>query len=198
MNLFILEKNSSHLSVAFNNNVTKKYPHHKHLEIVLDSKLDSEFHVDQKSKKCNKLIGLIRRLSVTVPRNALLTIYKSFIRPHLGYGDILYDKPENENSQNKFKKVQYSACLAITGTIQGTSRQKIYDKLGLHSLSKRRWCNKLIFSYKILNGLLPKYLYSYLTFPSQKSYPLRAALTNKTNVIPSRIKTLIKPFLPIA
>ena len=72
MNLFILEKNSSHLSVAFNNNVTKKYPHHKHLEIVLDSKLDSEFHVDQKSKKCNKLIGLIRRLSVTVPRNALL------------------------------------------------------------------------------------------------------------------------------
>ena len=198
MNLFILEKNSSHLSVAFNNNVAKKYPHHKHLEIVLDSKLDSKFHVDQKSKKCNKLIGLIRRLSVTVPRNALLTIYKSFIRPHLGYGDILYDKPENENSQNKLEKVQYSACLAITGTIQGTSRQKIYDKLGLHSLSKRCWCNKLIFSYKILNGLLPKYLYSYLTFPSQKSYPLRAALTIKTNVIPSRIKNLIKTFLPIA
>ena len=148
MNLFILEKNSSHLSVAFNNNVTKKYPHHKHLEIVLDSKLDSEFHVDQKSKKCNKLIGLIRRLSVTVPRNALLTIYKSFIRPHLDYGDILYDKPENENFQNKLEKVQYRACLAITGAIQGTSRQKLYDELGLHSLNKRRWRNKLIFFIK--------------------------------------------------
>ena len=90
-----------------------------------------------KIKKCNKLIGLIKRLSVNVPRSALLTIYKLFIRPHLDYGDILYNKPENENFQNKLEKVQYRACLAITGTIHGTSKQKLYYKLGLHSLSKR-------------------------------------------------------------
>ena len=52
-------KNSSHPPV-FNNNDIKKYPHHKYLGIVLDSKLDFKFHVDQKIKKCNKLIGLIR------------------------------------------------------------------------------------------------------------------------------------------
>ena len=43
------------------------------------------------------MIGLIRRLSVNLPRNALLTIYKSFVRPHLDCGDILYDKPSNDN-----------------------------------------------------------------------------------------------------
>ena len=91
-----------------------------------------------KIKKCNKLICLIRRLSVNVPRSALLTIYKLFIRPHLDYGDILYNKPENENFQNKLEKVQYRACLAITGAVQRTSRQKSYGELGLHSL-----CNKL-------------------------------------------------------
>ena len=90
--------------------------------IVLNSKLDFKFHVDQKIKKCNKLIGLIRRLSVSVPRKVLVTIYKSFIRPHLNYCDILYDKPENKNFQNKLEKVQYRACLAITGAIKGTSR----------------------------------------------------------------------------
>ena len=68
------------------------------------------------------MIGLIRRLLLNLPRNALLTIYKSFIRPHLDYGDILYDKPSNDNFQNKMEKVQYRACLAITGGIQGTSR----------------------------------------------------------------------------
>ena len=72
-------------------------------------------HIDQKIKKCNKLISLIKRLSLNLPRNALLTIYKSFIRPHLHYGDILYDKPNNENFQNKIEKVQYRACFAITG-----------------------------------------------------------------------------------
>ena len=67
---------------------------------------------------------MIRRLSVKVPRKALVTICKSFIRPHLDYGDILYDKPENENFQNNLKKAQYRPSLAITGAIQETSRQK--------------------------------------------------------------------------
>ena len=71
-----------------------------------------------------------------LPRNALLTIYKSFVRSHLDYGDILYDKPNNENFQNKLEKVQYRACLAKIGAIQGTSRTKLYDELGLHSLIK--------------------------------------------------------------
>ena len=36
-------------------------------------------------------MGLTRRLSTNVPGKALLTAYKSFVRPHLDYGDILYD-----------------------------------------------------------------------------------------------------------
>ena len=142
------------------------------------------------------MTGIIKILSVSVPRKALLTIYKSFIRPHLDYGDILYDKPENQNFQNKLEKVQYKACLAITGAIQGTSRQKIYDKLGLDTLIERRWRSKLTFFYKIVNGLLPEYLYSYLKFPSQENYPLRSALTTKINPIPSRSKTFRKTFFP--
>ena len=111
-----------------------------------------------KNQKVQQIIGIIRRLSISLPRNALLTIYKSFVRPHLDYGDILYDKPNSGNFQKKLEKVQHRACLAITGAIQGTSRTKLYDELGLHSLIKRRWCNKLIFSYKIVNGVLPDYL----------------------------------------
>ena len=65
----------------------------------------------KKFKKCNKLIGLIKRLSINVPRKAIFTIYKSFIRSHLDYGDILYDKPENENFQNKLEKVQLEYAL---------------------------------------------------------------------------------------
>ena len=80
----------------------------------------------------------MKRLSVNLTRSALLTIYKSFIRSHLEYGDILYDKPDNENFQNKIEKVQYKACVAITGAIQGISREKIYEELGLHSLAERR------------------------------------------------------------
>ena len=44
---------------------------------------------------------------------ALLTIYKSFVRPHLDYGDIIYDNPENETLMNKLEKVQYQAYLQL-------------------------------------------------------------------------------------
>ena len=95
------------------------------LHLNLDLKLDFNIHVDNKIKTCCKIIGLIKRLPVSVPRKVLLTIYKSFIRPHLDYGHILYDKPENQNFQNKLEKVQSKACLTITGAIQGTSRQNL-------------------------------------------------------------------------
>ena len=128
--------NLSHPPIKFNKIDISECPDQKHLGIVLDSKLNFNAHVDQKIKTRNRIIGLIRRLSVTLPRNALLTIYKTFVRPHLDYGDILYDKPNNGNFQNKLEKLQYRACLAITGAIQGTSRTKLYDELGLHSLIK--------------------------------------------------------------
>ena len=203
MKLFCLEKQVQityhiHLSnLRFDNNDDIfKQPHQKHLGIVLDSKLNFNAHVDQKIKKCNRVIGLIRRLSVALPQNVLLTIYNSFVRPHLDYGDILYDKPNNENFQNKLEKVQYTACLAITGAIQGTSRTKLYDELGLHSLIKRRWCNKLIFFYKIVNGLLPGYLYSYLDFPSQINYSLRSVSASVIKPFLSRTKSFKNTFFP--
>ena len=86
-----------------------------HLGIVLVSKLHFKLHVDQKIKNVKN--RSFKKTFFNVPRNSLLTIYKLFIRHHLDYGDILYDKPENQNFQNKFKKVQYRACLAINGAI---------------------------------------------------------------------------------
>ena len=47
-------------------------------------------------------------------RNTLLTIYKSFVRPHLDYGDIIYHQPNNESMNNKLESVHiYNAALAI-------------------------------------------------------------------------------------
>ena len=93
----------SYSPIKFNERIVTKCNHQKHLGITLDSHLN----FNKKIKKCNKLIGFIRKLSANLPQNALLTIHKLLIRPHLDYGDMLYDKPNNENFQNKIEKVQY-------------------------------------------------------------------------------------------
>ena len=44
-----------------------------------------------------KGIGIIKKLSKTLSWNFLTTIYKLFVRPHLDYGDIIYDQQNNES-----------------------------------------------------------------------------------------------------
>ena len=58
----------------------------------------------------------------------------------------------------KIESVQYNAALAITGTIKGTSREKLYRELGLEILKSRRWLQKLCCFYKIKNNGIPSYL----------------------------------------
>ena len=70
---------------------------------------------------------------MSLPRNALLIIYKYLIRFHLDYVDILYDEPNTDNLERKLEKVQYRSYIEITGAIQETSRANGYDNvLGLH------------------------------------------------------------------
>ena len=83
-----------------------------------------------------------------IPSEALLKIYKSFVIPHLDYGDVIYDHAFNESSQNKLESAQYNAALAITRAIRGSSREKLYQELGLESLKSRRWYQKLCLFFK--------------------------------------------------
>ena len=75
---------------------------------------------------------------MVLPPNSLLTIYKSFIRPLLDYVHVIYDQPSKASISKKIESVQYNAALAITGAIKGSSREKLYQELGLEYLYRRR------------------------------------------------------------
>ena len=105
--------------------------------------------------KVKKTIGLLRKFQNILRRSALLTIYKTFIRPHLDYSDIIYDKVYNASFHQKLELLQYNACLAITGAIRGTSKEKLYEELGLESLKLRRWHRKLSCFYKLFSSEHP-------------------------------------------
>ena len=98
--------------------------------MFLDTKLDFQEHVKSIFSKVNKTIGLLRKLHHILPRSPLLTIYKSFTRPHLDYGDIIYDQEYNASFHQKLDSIQYNSALVITGAIRGTSKEKLYGELG--------------------------------------------------------------------
>ena len=82
--------------LSFNNTKVVTCSSQKHSGLMLGQQ--PNFNDDIQSKMTNyyKMIDTIKRLSVNIPRDALLSIYKSFIRPHLNYGAIIYDKLNNE------------------------------------------------------------------------------------------------------
>ena len=68
--------------------------------------------------------------------------------------------------------------LSITGAIQGTSRDKIYQQLKLESLESRRWHKRLVCVFKIMNVKVPNYLINLI--PKYK-----ATIRTRNNSIPS-------------
>lgn len=75
--------------------------------------------------KVNITIVLLRKLYNKLSRASLITIYKTFIRPHLDCGDIIYDKAYSNSFHQKTESVQYNAALAIAASIRGSPREKL-------------------------------------------------------------------------
>ena len=106
------------------------------------------------------MIALLRKFQHILPRHSLLTIYKTFIRPRLDYGDVIYDKVFNQSFYKKLESTQCNAALAITGAIQGTITEKLYQELRLESLQNRRKLRRLCLFYKIHKDHTPPYLHN--------------------------------------
>ena len=150
----------NHMSLGFNDIPVAQSSHQKHLGLYLDEKLNFSHHMKEIISKVNKGIGITRKLRSILPRNALLTIYKAFIRPNIDYCEFIYDQPHNESFCNNLEKLQYNAALAIIDAIKGTSKLKIYEELGFESLKFRRWMRRLCGFYKIKTRGHPEYLYT--------------------------------------
>ena len=135
----------SHPPLTFSNNKIQYTSSQKYLGLVLNSERDFNRHIEDKIDACNKIIGIIKRLSMTLFRNILLTIYKSFVRAFIGYVDIIYDKPFDEPFIRKFEAVKYNASLVVARAGANTYRKCVYHEYFLESLSYCKWSCKSFF-----------------------------------------------------
>ena len=123
---------------------------------------------------------------MTLPRERLLTIFNSFVRPLLKYADFIYDKPCNDTLKGKLEAVQYNACLAINGAIRGTFWERLYRELGLETLIDHRRSRKLFCFHKIIKGIFPSYLRKNFCFCNVQHYQARPKSTKIKEKIKGR------------
>ena len=85
--------NISHPIIHCNNVQVQRANQPRHFGIILDKKLNFTSRIDKVLTKASKGIAVTKRLPNSLPRKSLIASYKAIIRPHLDYGDILYDQP---------------------------------------------------------------------------------------------------------
>ena len=93
---FSRKKNEiDHPVVLFNDTPVKKVIEHRHMGIVLDSKLSFYAHIKAAISKTRKGIGMLKCLSRYLPRHTLNELFKSHVRPHLDREGVIYHTPAN-------------------------------------------------------------------------------------------------------
>ena len=136
---------TDHPDMLFGGVTVVRVEEHKHLGVILDSKLSFASHIQTAITKPRQGIGMIKYLSKHLPRHTLNELYKLYVRPHLDYGDVSYrtrakicefshDSTLNTHME-KLESIQYSAALAVSAAWKGTFQEKLYNDLGWESLN---------------------------------------------------------------
>ena len=147
-----------HQKVSFNSVLFVCDDWQKHLGIYLDKALNFNFHIKEKmSKPMQEMVS--SKTQQNSSHHSLITIYKSFVKPHVDFDDIIYDQPNNETSTQKIERIQYNDTLAIIGTIKEKSQSKLYSELDFESLKLSRWFRKLCTFLKLKTSSLPQCLF---------------------------------------
>ena len=90
--------------IFFNNKPVQQVSLQKRVGLILDKTLTFDEHIKAITSKVCRAIGLLRKLNNRLPRSSLTTLYKSFVRPRLDYGDVKFDKAYNLSFQQRQKQ----------------------------------------------------------------------------------------------
>jgi hypothetical protein len=188
-----------HPPLYLDNQPITRVKHHKHLGIHLSDNLCWKKHTEETAKKANRCLGILRPLKYILDRASLETLYKSFIRPILEYGDIIWDVPDtHRHGLDILEKVQKEAARLVTGATARCSTERLYREVGWETLALRRRLHRSTMMFKVMIGLAPDSLYQKI--PNRVEARTRYQLRNRGDLqVPvTRLVTYSQSFFPNA
>jgi hypothetical protein len=130
---------------------------HKHLVLTISEDGNWNEHVNNIMIKVASRLSVFRRVKCKLKRPHLQTIYISFIRPLMEYGDIVWDNIPDYLKES-LESLQLEATRIITDATKLMSRQLLYDETGWETLQTRRSNHKLINFHEMFHKDAPDYL----------------------------------------
>ena len=139
------------------NQILKQVEENPYLGLTLTENLKWSSHIMKISKKANSTLGFLRRNLKNFPSDCRKTAYIALVRSILDYGSIVWD-PYQAQDIDRLERIQRQSARFITGDYKSQEEGCVTNMLAsleLPSLEHRRKINKLIFMYKVVEGLVP-------------------------------------------
>ena len=150
-------RNKTQYFYTLNGEILKEVSSSPYLGVNISNDLKWSTHINKITKKASSTIGFLRRNLKKCPTTSKLNAYISMVRPVLEYGSVIWD-PYLKGDINKLERVQHQAARFITGDYKSRGQgcvSTMLNDLHLLPLQERRYQNRLIFLFKIIEGLLP-------------------------------------------
>ena len=182
-------------NIYIGNDVLQLVNTHKHLGLTFTNSLSWSTHIDAVVTKCNRQLGMLKKFKYIWSHKALETCYKSFVRPVIEYGSVIYDNCLLEDV-TKLEGVQLEAARLVSGAKRCTSHDPLYREVGWQSLQHRRNYAKLVIMYKMVNDIAPSYLCGLLKdFRPSATNRTRHQANNKFIIPKCKISAYEKSFI---
>ena len=121
------------------------------LGILFKKNLKFDEHIDKVVNKVNRISGLIRRKFTHIDKSTFLTLYKSLVRSHLDYGNLIY-YPTTKKCKQILENAQRRATRLVP-ELHGMSYRERLMELNLSTLEYRRKRYDIIQVFKIIHKI---------------------------------------------
>ena len=130
--------------------------------VIIDDALKFHKQTAASIKKANNILGVMKRTFVELDLRTLPLIYKSMVRPHLEYGNVIWG-PHYKGDQQGIEKVQRRATKLIP-TIQHLPYNQRLRILNLPSLQYRRRRGDILQVFKIVTNKVNINMHDFFQF----------------------------------
>ena len=150
-------RTNENASVEIYGEIIERVGEIKYLGVIIDDKLKFDVHIDNVIKKIAKKYGILCRLKRELNTFSKIHLYKSIISPHIDFcTSILF--LANETQISRLQRLQNKIMHLILRCNRFTSSTIMLDALQWLSVKQRIVFMTMVFIFKVVNGLLPRYL----------------------------------------
>ena len=125
----------------------------KFLGVIIDEKLNWNKHISHITSKVARGIGIIIKARKFLPRDAILSLYYSFIYPYLTYCNLIWGNACATHLE-RLKILQKKAVRIIAGVTPRTHSDPLFKQLKLLKINEINIFLTACFMFKVSNCMI--------------------------------------------